>query len=130
MANILIIEDDPDFRRIVAQTLSAAGYQISEAKSGMDGIAAFHARHPALVITKVAMSRNEGMEIIQELRRAASILPILAVSINIDVGLCLKIATVLGVNVAVVKSFDPRELLRAVAKLLSLHGQSAIAMAA
>ncbi len=59
MADILIIDDDPDFRRIIARTLSAEGHQISEAKVGIEGVAAFHARHPALVITEVVMSRKE-----------------------------------------------------------------------
>ena len=80
MAEILIIDNDPDFRRIVGQILSAAGHQISEAKAGIDGVAAFHARHPAMVISEIVISGNQGIETIRELRREARNLPILAVS--------------------------------------------------
>jgi DNA-binding response OmpR family regulator len=130
MADILIIDDDPDFRRIVARTLSAAGHQISEAKAGIGGVAAFHARHPALVITEIVMSGKEGMETIRELRREAPNLPILAVSDNIHAAFYFQTATVLGANAALEKPFSPRELLSAVAKLLPRQGQSAIGIAA
>jgi CheY-like chemotaxis protein len=128
MADILVIDDDLDFRRFVAQSLSAVGHQISEAKSGIDGIAAFHARHPELVITDIVMSGK--VETIHELRREAADLQILAVSGSINPDFDLHIATALGANAVLKKSFSTLELLSTVAKLLSLHRQSAIAMAA
>jgi DNA-binding response OmpR family regulator len=99
-------------------SLSAAGHQVSEAKAGIEGVAAFHARHPALVITEIVMSRNEGIETIRELRREAPTLPILAISGDINPAFFLNVATVLGTDAALVKSFNPGGLLRVVAKLL------------
>jgi CheY-like chemotaxis protein len=130
MADILIVDDDPAFRRIVARTLSAAGHQISESNGGIDGVAAFHARHPALVITEIVISGNEGIETIRELRREAPNLPILAVSGNIHAAFYLRAATALGANAALEKSFSPRKLLRTVAKLLPPQVHSAIGIAA
>jgi len=117
MADILIIDDDPDFRRFVGQTLSAAGHQIAEAKAGIDGIAAFHARHPALVITDIVMS--EKVETIYELRREAPNLKIIAVSGNIIPTFHLHIATFLGANAVLEKSFSAWKLLTTVEKLLT-----------
>src|SRR5271170_1941656 len=101
MADILIIDDDADFRRCVAQVLSAAGYDVSQAKAGIDGVAAFHARHPALVITDIVLSRK--VETIHELRREAPDLPILAVSGNILPAFHLYIASILGADAALEK---------------------------
>jgi CheY-like chemotaxis protein len=128
MADILIIDDDPDFRRFVGQTLSAAGHQIAEAKAGLDGVAAFHARHPELVITDIVLSGK--IETIHELRRGAPDLQILAMSGSINADYDLHIATAVGANAVLRKSFSTLELLGTVAKLLSLHRQSTIAMAA
>jgi DNA-binding response OmpR family regulator len=128
MADILVIDDDPDFRRFVAQTLYAVGHQISEAKAGIDGVAAFHARHPELVIADIVMSGK--VETIHELRREAPDLKILAISGSINADYDLQIATVLGANAVLEKSFSILELLNTVAELLSQHRQPTIAMAA
>ncbi len=130
MADILIIDDDPDFRRIVAQTLSAEGHEISEAKAGIDGIAAFHARHPALVIIEIMMSAK--LEIIHELRREAPDLQILALSGNIGIaaGYDFDMATILGANAVLEKSFNVSELSDTVEMLLLPQRRSTVAMAA
>jgi len=128
MVDILIIDDDPDFRRFVAHTLSAVGHQISEAKAGIDGVAAFHARHPELVITDIMLSGK--VETIHELRRGAPDLKIVAVSGSIRPEFDLYIATTLGANAALKKSFSTLELLSVVAKLLPWQEQLAIPMAA
>jgi DNA-binding NtrC family response regulator len=38
-ATILIIEDDASVRRVLAQVLADAGYQVSEAATGRQGLA-------------------------------------------------------------------------------------------
>ena len=130
MAEILIIDNDPGFRRIVGQILSAAGHQISEAKAGIDGVAAFHARHPAMVISEIVISGNQGIETIRELRREARNLPILAISGHIHAAFPLQFATALGANTTLEKPFSPSELLSTVTKLLREQGPSAIGIAA
>lgn len=128
MADILIIDDDADFRRFVARVLYAAGHQVSEAKAGVDGVAAFHARHPALVITDIVLSRK--VETIHELRREAPDLKILAVSGNVRPAFHLHIAAVLGADAVLEKYCGAPELLSTVAKLLLPQGQSELCIAA
>jgi DNA-binding NarL/FixJ family response regulator len=72
------------------------------------------------------MSRNKGIETIRELRREAPTLPILAISGNINPAFYLSVATFLGANAAVVKSFNPGGLLKIVAKLLPPEAGSTI----
>ena len=128
MADILIIDDDADFRRFVAEALAAAGHETSEAKNGIAGVAAYHARRPALVITDIVMSGR--IETIYELRRAAPDLQILAVSGNICPDFHLQSAEIAGANVALEKSFDAFELLDIVEQLLAPSQPPAIALAA
>jgi DNA-binding response OmpR family regulator len=128
MADILIIDDDSDFRRFVAQTLSAVGHEISEARAGIDGVAAYHARHPALVIADIVMSRK--VEAIYELRREAPDLQILAVSGKIIPDFYLDIGIALGADVAMEKSFSASELINTVEMLLLWQAPSEVRIAA
>ena|SRR5947208_16513251 len=80
MAEILVIDDEPRMRRLIARILNGAGHEVHEAGNGRDGIALFHRVHPAFVITDIVMPDMEGIEMIRELRRQAPTIPILAIS--------------------------------------------------
>jgi len=67
MAEILIIDDEPQIRRLLVGVLNGAGHRVCEATNGRDGIELFHRAHPALVITDIVMPDTEGIETIREL---------------------------------------------------------------
>ena len=71
MAEILVIDDDRQLRRLLSRVLKGAGHTVQEANDGKEGIALFHRTRPALVITDIVMPDTEGIETIQELRREA-----------------------------------------------------------
>jgi CheY-like chemotaxis protein len=52
---VLVIDDDSDFRAAVAALLQAEGYEVAEATSGRDGLAALPAVHPDVVVLDVMM---------------------------------------------------------------------------
>jgi two-component system cell cycle response regulator DivK len=65
---ILVVEDDPDNRRIVAKTLSVEGYEVVEATDGVQAIAQAHAEHPDLVLMDLALPNMDGWEATRRLK--------------------------------------------------------------
>lgn len=119
MADILIIDDDPGMRRVMARALVEAGHQVRKAKNGIDGLALFHSRHSECVIADIVMPEKEGIETIRELRQHAPNVPILAISGANRSAFYLHAATALGANASLQKPFFPAELLGAVESLLN-----------
>ncbi len=61
MSNILIIDDEPQMRRLMGRVLRAAGHTVHEAGGGRDGIELFRRVQPVLVITDIVMPDMEGI---------------------------------------------------------------------
>jgi twitching motility two-component system response regulator PilH len=118
MAEILVIDDEPQMRRLIARILTGAGHEVHEAENGRDGIGLFHRVHPALVITDIVMPDMEGLEMIRELHQEAPTIPILAISGG-GPPVYLRAATGLGATAALAKPFGVAELLSVVERLLT-----------
>ncbi len=67
-SNILIIDDEVQIRRLLEITLSANGYQISEASSGKEGHVLAATTHPVLIILDLGLPDADGLEILKKLR--------------------------------------------------------------
>jgi CheY-like chemotaxis protein len=117
MADILIIDDELQMRRLLARLLRDAGHTVHEAANGREGLKLFREVHPVLIITDILMPDTEGIETIRELRRAAPTLPILAIS-GSNTPVYLDAATKLGATASLRKPFSAEELLGAVETLL------------
>jgi DNA-binding response OmpR family regulator len=117
LVKILIIDDDPQMRRLIDRILTTAGHEVVVAENGNAGLRQFRAERPALVISDILMPEKEGIETILEMRREAPALPILAISGDTG-GAFLEIATKLGASRALPKPFRNAELIAAVDQLL------------
>ena len=83
MANvILVIEDDPDQRRLMERTLTTSGYRILTASDGQTGLETALAIQPKLVILDVVMPRMNGYQTARALKQnpATAAIPILMVT--------------------------------------------------
>jgi|TARA_B100000315_G_scaffold252057_1_gene288052 DNA-binding response OmpR family regulator len=80
MARILVIDDDYLVRAMLTRSLTQAGHEVLEAANGDQGLSAFHADHPDIVITDIIMPDRDGIEIIMELQREAPGVQIIAIS--------------------------------------------------
>jgi DNA-binding response OmpR family regulator len=121
MTKILVVDDDPEIRRMIVQIFTAAGHEVLEAKDGNEGLSQFHVHQPALVITDILMPEKDGLETILELRRSGSGVAIIAMS---DGGttstmIFLDMAKNLGADAAIAKPFRASDLVETVAKLLA-----------
>jgi DNA-binding NtrC family response regulator len=118
MAEILVIDDDPQMRRLLVRVLAGAGHTAHVADNGKQGIELFRSLHPALVITDIVMPDVEGIELIRELRQEAPAIPILAISGGSNLFLYLRLADKLGATTTLAKPFGNDELLLIVEELL------------
>jgi two-component system KDP operon response regulator KdpE len=66
--HILIIDDEIQIRRLLDITLSAYGYNISEASTGKDGLIKAAIVHPVLIILDLGLPDIDGFEILKKLR--------------------------------------------------------------
>jgi CheY-like chemotaxis protein len=117
MADILIIDDDPQMRRLLNRILRGAAHVVREAKDGRSGVALFQQRRPDLVITDIVMPDMEGIETILTMRQDGLPIPIIAISGGSD-PLYLQAAGKLGAAAELRKPFSPKQLLDLVAGLL------------
>jgi CheY-like chemotaxis protein len=117
---ILVIEDDPILRDLMAEWLTAAGYRVEGAADGGAGLAAAKAHPPALVVTDINMPGIGGAAVIAEITRAHPGTPIIAISAHFraDHGFTIEEAKSLGATRTLAKPFRRKEMVGSVTDLL------------
>lgn len=65
---VLTVDDSPSIRRMIALTLSEAGYQVIEATDGLDGLAKATSQPVDAIITDQNMPGLDGLGMIRALR--------------------------------------------------------------
>jgi two-component system OmpR family response regulator len=105
---ILIVDDDPHIRELLAFAFARAGIETDEASDGEEALAAVAARAPDLVVLDVSMPRMDGLEVCRRLRSQGD-LPILFLSSR-DEEIDRVLGIELGADDYVTKPFSPREV--------------------
>jgi len=67
-AEILVVDDDAMSRRVLAQLLSAAGYNCRASNDGSEALETIHARPPSLLLLDFDMPGLNGAEVLRRLR--------------------------------------------------------------
>jgi two-component system KDP operon response regulator KdpE len=70
--NILVVDDEPQIRRVLRSTLTSHGYVISEAKNGEEAIELARKGKPDLILLDVNMPGISGLETCREIRRGSN----------------------------------------------------------
>ena len=68
---ILIIDDDSSLRRVLEYNLLEAGYAVTAAASGEEGLRLCGEVSPALVITDMKMPGMDGMEVLKSVKKCS-----------------------------------------------------------
>ena len=120
---ILIIDDEPDIRDVLKITLECEGFDVFEAKDGVDGLEKVHKTSPDLVILDYKMPKMDGHEVCQILKKDILLrhMPIIMLTGKGETQDKIK-----GINAGaddyIVKPFDPQEL---VARIKMISRRSA-----
>jgi two-component system KDP operon response regulator KdpE len=70
---ILVIDDEPQIRRIMRATLTGAGYEVDDAKSGEEGVEKLRAFRPDLVLLDINMPGMGGFATCKEIRADSNV---------------------------------------------------------
>ena len=122
---ILLVDDDPDVRSSVGQTLAIAGYEVVEAANGAEALSRWLELNGGdLVILDLLMPDKDGLEAIVELRAHSPGVPIIAMlSTGTAEGVdLLQEARSLGATETLEKPFSAHTLLALVARALANAG--------
>ena len=116
---VLIVDDDPTIRRLVAGLLVERGYDAQTALDGEHALRSAAALQPDLIILDIHVPETAGAlrfaEVYRERVPADRRAPIIAMSGASDLH---EIGQQLGASAFIEKPFDVDELLRTIAKLL------------
>jgi CheY-like chemotaxis protein len=109
---ILIIDDEPDIRKIAKLSLSrVGGMQVVEAQSGPDGVRLAEAERPDAILLDVMMPGMDGPETLAMLKagEATSKIPVLFLTAK-AMSSELERLKALGAVAVLTKPFDPMKL--------------------
>jgi two-component system KDP operon response regulator KdpE len=76
---VLVVEDEPQMRRLLRLTLESNGMRYSEATSVREAISKLSVQPPDLVIADLALPDGEGLRVIRSARESSSV-PIVVLS--------------------------------------------------
>lgn len=119
MTTVLIVDDSPTLREVLAETLQDIGLAVVEATNGIEAKAKIEASAPDLVITDLIMPQMNGYDLCRWLKHDPSTksIPVLICSTKnqeFDRYWGLK----QGADAYITKPFQPPELVMTVKRLL------------
>ncbi|HEX4353961.1 MAG TPA: response regulator [Polyangiales bacterium] len=119
MAQVLTVDDSVSLRKLVANTLVAAGHKVVEASNGVEALNAVKAQTFNLIISDLNMPVMDGLTFIKNVRVLAAykFVPILVLTTEMDPAK-KKAAKDSGATGWLVKPFDPEQLLSTIRKVL------------
>jgi two-component system KDP operon response regulator KdpE len=118
-ANILVVDDEPQIRRVLRSTLTAQGYVLIDAKTGEEGVDIARKIKPDLILLDLNMPGMGGIETCREIRTFSSA-PIIMLTVrNAERDKVLALDA--GADDYVVKPFGIEELLARVRANLRRH---------
>ena len=118
MITILLVDDSPTVRTMVADLLKSKGIQVIEAVDGVEAIAKIQSQRPDLVITDIVMPRMNGYELCRwvktNLTPDVPVIMCTSKSEQFDHYWGLK----QGADAYITKPFQPIDLIQAIKKLI------------
>lgn len=114
MATILIIDDEESIRILLRSALEAAGYEVTEAANGRQGLELYRRKPTDLVITDILMPELNGLDMLLELTREFLNAKVVAISGAGGEKNVLDVAKLLGARQTFRKPFSIPQLLGAV----------------
>jgi two-component system, NtrC family, nitrogen regulation response regulator NtrX len=120
MAAILIVDDEPNIRRLLASLLEAEGYAVATAATGEAGLAAVADDEPDVVLLDLALPGADGLEVLAALRRSNAALPVVMMSGRATLDDAVR-ATKIGAFHFIEKPLSPEAVLLTVASAVELR---------
>ncbi len=108
-AKILVVDDEPQIRRVMRTTLASQGYTIAEARSGEEALEVMSGEHPDLILLDINMPGIGGLDACREIRTRSDV-PVIMLTVRNNEKDKVR-ALDAGADDYVVKPFGIEELL-------------------
>lgn len=116
---ILAVDDSTSIRQMVAFTLKGAGYEVTEAQDGEDGLNKAKSKAFNLVLTDQNMPKMDGITLIKSLRAMPQYKSVPILVLTTEAGDTMKTqGKAAGATGWLVKPFDPQKLMEVVKKVI------------
>ena len=99
---VLLVDDEPDFTKIMGVHIRSWGYDLITASNGKEGIDVVKSKKPDIVILDYVMPDMDGIKALKEIRKVDAKLPVIMFTANPDIK-SIKGAKKLGVSAYVPK---------------------------
>ena len=117
-AHILAIDDSRTIRALLTATLEKAGFAVTTAVDGVDGVEKFQNANADLVITDVNMPNKDGFGVIDDIRNGTVNRAVPVLVLTTESGAALKErARKAGATGWIVKPFDDDALVSVIKRL-------------
>ena len=116
-ARVLVVDDEPVIRELVAEALELEGYAVETAANGAEALTKVQARAPSVIVLDLMMPVMNGWDFLNACRAypACAGVPVVVTSAYRRLP---ETAASLGVTACVAKPFDLRVLLGAIERLI------------
>jgi CheY-like chemotaxis protein len=103
---LLVVDDDPNIRRMIVAALRREGYEFMEAPNGREALDLMRQRQPDVVVLDLMMPVLSGWDVLQERERDPELrqIPVIVVSANRDPALVTAVDK--GICAFLPKPFD------------------------
>lgn len=119
--NILIVDDEPVWLKVLTHLLQTKGYSVKEAASGADALDTLKSYEPDLILLDVRMPDMNGFDLLDRIKKLPKLAtkPVVFVSAMDDFH-AKKVARELGAADYILKPIDETEVNNVLAKYLPL----------
>lgn len=119
MSQVLIVDDSHSIRELLASVLKKAGFNVTSANDGKEGLKTAEKGDYDLVITDVNMPEMDGIELLGKLRELPeySFKPILILTTEFSQEMKQR-GKDAGATGWLVKPFDPEKLIEVISRIL------------
>jgi len=121
---VLVVDDEPMVREVLAQYLSHDGFTVVEASDGDEAVAKLDACIPDLVLLDLMLPKRHGLEVLRHARSTSDVPVILLTALGDEKDRVAGLE--LGADDYVVKPFSPREVAARVKSVLRRSAGSTV----
>ncbi|MFR9728326.1 response regulator transcription factor [Saccharopolyspora sp. MS10] len=122
--SLLVVDDEPTVRELLAATLRFAGFRVTAAATGEEALRAAVHERPDLVLLDVMLPDLDGFEVLRRLQERGGQVPVLFLTAR-DAPRDKVRGLTLGGDDYVTKPFDPEELIARIHAVLRRSGHAA-----
>lgn len=120
MKKILVVDDSPTTRKVIALTLKQKGYALVEAQNGLEALSMIDEEHPDLILLDIILPKMDGYKILSIIKKTPELKDTPVILLTSKDGLIHKVKGKLAGSAAyLTKPFEPKELIHAVGKHMS-----------